>query len=236
MRVKNGNLVIVARRASDEERETCCNGPCGEGECEYTSGRIRTYNKFSVRPTYKKGTKKIRIDARIKMPLEEGLWPSFTMLPEDSPSNCSGCGYYGEWPQSGAITVAQRLDKSSEYTGGILYGGPPPNIAASVFSSKMKKDRRGYHTYSLIWTATSMTWKIDGKTVHKARSSKGGEREGWYTDAEDSRKNSPFDKPFYLMLNMAIGGDQSSATGEQIQNTLKSQKSMQVEYLRVCGK
>lgn len=234
--VKNGNLRIIARKASDADRQKCCNGPCQKDQCLYTSGRIRTYNKFAVRPTYNKGSRKVRIDARIKMPMGKGLWPSMVMYPEDSPATCASCGFYGDWASSGAITVAQRLNKDKNYTGGILFGGPPPNVVASTFSQKIPKDREGYHTYSLEWTPTYMKWKLDGKSVYKAKSSSGKTKPGWYTDAQTTNKNAPFDKPFYLLLNLAVGGDQTGASANQVKKTLSSPKKMEVEYIRVCAK
>ena len=236
VRVRNGNLKIIARRASDADRKKCCDGDCKEGECEFTSGRIRTFNKFAVNPSYNKGRREIRIDARIKMPAGEGLWPSFTMLPEDSPKTCSGCGFYGDWPSSGAITVSQKLNKQANYSGGILYGGPPPNVLASTFEKNLGKDVDGYHTYSLVWSPKTMIWKLDGKNVHKAKSSGGRDAPGWFTETQTDNKNAPFDKPFYLMLSLALGGDQTGASSQQVKQTLKSPQSMDVEYIRVCAK
>jgi beta-glucanase (GH16 family) len=102
------------------------------------------------------------------MPLGVGLWPSINLLPEDSPEFCLGCGYYGDWPQSGAITLSQRLNKDKDYTGGILYGGVAPSVAASTFSQKIASEPTGYHTYTLEWSSSKMKWKLDGKTVYTA--------------------------------------------------------------------
>ncbi|KAI8113276.1 hypothetical protein M9435_003280 [Picochlorum sp. BPE23] len=237
VRVSNGSLKIIARKASDDDRKTCCpSGTCKKGECEFTSGKVRTFNKFAVRPSWSSGSRTIRIDARIKMPVGQGLWPSFTLLPEDSPEFCLGCGYYGDWPQSGAITLSQKVNKDKEYTGGILYGGVAPDIVASTFSKKISDNLEGFHTYTLEWKPTSMKWKLDGKTVFKAKSGKGNPEKGWFSLSDKSEKNSPFDKPFYLVVGMALGGDQTGASPNQVRKTLKNKKSMEIQHIRVCSK
>jgi beta-glucanase (GH16 family) len=216
VRVSNGNLQIVARM---------------QGKT-FTSGKVRTFNKFAVRPV---GKETIRIDARVKMPLGVGLWPSINLLPEDSPEFCLGCGYYGDWPQSGAITLSQRLNKDKDYTGGILYGGVAPSVAASTFSQKIASEPTGYHTYTLEWSSSKMKWKLDGKTVYTAKSGQGNPEKGWYSLGQNATKNSPFDKPFYIMIGMALGGDQTGASAKQVQRTLKNPQAMQIEYIRVCS-
>lgn len=217
VRVSKGYLNIVGRR---------------DDTYNFTSGKVRTYGTFAIAPS---GKKQLRIDMRVKIPRGTGLWPSITMLPEDSPEYCLGCGPYGDWAQSGAITLAQRVNKVRSYSGGILYGGAPPQVSASTFEENMKKPTE-FHTFSLEWTATRMKWLLDGKTVYTAKSGKGDPSKGWYTMAETNSKNAPFNKPFYILIGMALGGDQTDASAAQLSKTLRKPQAMSVDYIRVCEK
>lgn len=218
VRVSKGNLQIIGRKDS---------------KYGFTSGKVRTYGKFSVAPS---GKQKIRIDIQVRLPRGTGLWPSLTLLPEDSPEYCLGCGSYGEWAQSGAVTLAQRLNKDRNFSGGILYGGPPPQVAASTFEKTMN-DPTGVHRYTLEWETTRMKWMLDGKTVYSAQSGNGDPSKGWYSlDESNTSKHAPFNKPFYILVGMALGGDQTKATPAQLSKTLKSPQSMYVDYIRVCEK
>ncbi len=234
-----GKLVISARRtATTAERVGCCGDkPCKSGECAFTSARLRTYGKYSVAPSWKDGSKTIRIATRMKFPVGKGLWPAFTLLPEQSPANCSGCGAYGGYSASGGITVGQSINDMKNVTGGIVYGGAFPN---SVYSNYVKKlnNREDYHEYVLEWTRRGMKWMLDGKVVHTALSGQGGTvPNGWFSTGVGAGPDSPFDKPFYMIVNMAVGGTYTgSPTKTQLAETLKKPKSLQVDYIRVCQK
>jgi beta-glucanase (GH16 family) len=217
VRVSNGYLKIIGRR---------------DDAYNFTSGKVRTYGTFAIGPS---GKKKVRIDMRVKIPRGTGLWPSITMLPEDSPEYCLGCGAYGDWAQSGAITLAQRVNKDMKYSGGILYGGAPPQVSASTFDENMNNPA-DFHTFSLDWTTTRMKWMLDGKTVYKAKSGRGDPSKGWYTMGDTKSKHAPFNKPFYILVGMALGGDQTEASAAQLSRTLRKPQAMSVDYIRVCEK
>lgn len=177
----------------------------------------------------------IRIQTRVRLPEGQGLWPSIWMLPAQSPANCSGCGAYGKWAASGAITLAQSTNLMNQATGGILYGGEYPAQTSSTFGAKLKDTSSGYHTFTFDWSLDKMRWVIDGKKVFEAYSGKGGSvSNGWFTNGAGAGKNSPFDKPFYLILNLAVGGTGTGATAEEVANTLVEPKEMGVDYIRVC--
>ena len=236
--VRDGALVLTARTATEEERLFCCaDGPCPPGNCTYTSGRVRTYNKFAVAPSTTGRTKTIRIQIRAQLPAGDGLWPALWMLPEDSPANCSGCGAYGSWAASGAITLAQGVNSMEAVTGGIAFGGAFPNQTSATYGADLRDTSSGYHDFALEWSLQRMRWFVDGKKVFEALSGKDGEvPNGWYTDADNAGPNSPFDKPFYLLLNLAAGGTATNASEDQVAETLAEPKEMRVDYVRVCSK
>lgn len=231
--------MLTARTTTDEEKVGCCDGgDCNPGECNYTSGRVRTYTKYSVVPKDTSGKKFIRVSARIQMPVGAGLWPSFSMLPEDSPENCSGCGAYGSWAASGAITVAQAVNDMKAMTGGINFGGPFPNSTSATFSAPLKSVPYNYHLFEIEWSLSKINWYVDGKKVFTVFSGKRGKvPNGWYTTGPGSGTNSPFDKPFYLIFNLAVGGTGvGSVTPDDIAAALAEPKQMKVDYVRVCTK
>ena len=232
-----GKLVITARTTTAATRVGCCEGgACKAGECLYSSARLRTYGKFSVAPTTKKGEQTVRIATRVKVPVGTGLWPAIWLLPENSPTNCSGCGPYGPWGASGAITIAQMANTMKNVTGGIAYGGPYPKTVYNSFVKPYKPNN--FHEFVLEWSRKQMTWYLDNKVIHTAKSSNNGTVPGgWYTTGPAATRDSPFDRPFYIIANFAVGGSGTGNPSTSVLNkTLKKPKSMQVDYIRVCKK
>ena len=201
--VDDGKLVIEAKRES-------------EGDCEYTSGRIRTITEdgevlFS--------TKYGRIEARISMPIEEGMWPAFWMMPVDNK--------YGMWPLSGEIDIVEargRID--DEINGTIHYGESMPNNKQNggeyIFVDGNIEE---FHVYAIEWLPDEIRWYVDD-TLYYATSN-------WYTVDENHQiidYPAPFDESFYLILNLAVGG--TFDEGILPSKDMKSEK-MYVDYVRV---
>lgn len=165
----------------------------------------------------------------MRLPAKTGLKPFMQMLPNDSPSNVLGAGHYGDWAQSGAITNVQRVNKEKGYTGGILYGGTSPNVAASTFAVKAMKDSTKAHTFSTEWSLSSIKFYQDGVKKYTAKN--------WYTnDTGKLPYGAPFDKPFYIMVGLGVGGDQTGATAAQVVKTLSKPQTFKIDYLQVCEK
>jgi hypothetical protein len=210
VRVSKGKLNLIARR---------------DGK-KITSGAVRTYRKVAVAPK-KNGA--IRVDVTMQLPSKIGLKPFVQMLPNESPSNVLGAGHYGDWSQSGAIINAQRTNTEKGFSGGILYGGVSPNVAASTFAVPNMKDSKGTHTFSTEWSLSSMKFYQDSKQVFKAKN--------WYTnDTGNVPKGAPFDKPFYIMIALATGGDQTGVTPAQVIKTLRKPQTFKIDYLQICEK
>ena len=236
--VATGRLVITARTTTPTQRKGCCNGTCTVGQCEFASARIRTHGKFAIAPTMKTGNKTVRIAVRAKLPVGKGMWPGIWMLPETTTTNCSGCGAYGPWPASGAITLVQGVNSMADISGGIAFGGASPNSAFNSYNVPFKRVSE-YHDFVFEWTLDSMKWFVDGKIVHTASrngSAVPGGGGGWFSNGPGAGPDSPFDKPFYLVVNLAVGGNPTGATKMQIKETLKIPKSLLVDYIRVCRK
>ena len=182
--VVNGNLVITAKK------ETA-------GSANYTSARMKTEGKKSF--TYG------RIEARLKMPAGQGLWPAFWMLG----ANIGSVG----WPQCGETDIMEHINTDS-----LFYGTAHWNNNGHVSSGgKTVATTNDYHVYDVEWTASSITWHLDGVAY-------------WKTDiAANTNNTTAFHLPFFIIFNLAVGG---SWPGPAVDNT-KFPASMYVDYVRV---
>lgn len=201
--VDDGKLVIEAKRES-------------EGDCDYTSGRIRTITEdgevlFS--------TKYGKIEARISMPMEDGMWPAFWMMPVDNK--------YGMWPLSGEIDIVEARGRvEDEIDGTIHYGESMPNNKQNggeyIFEDS---DIEEFHVYAIEWMPDEIRWYVDDKLYYVTSN--------WYTVDENHQMidyPAPFDQSFYLILNLAVGGTYDD--GVLPSEDMESEK-MYVDYVRV---
>jgi len=178
------------------------------GGYNYTSARITTQDRFAFRYG--------RIEASIKMPAGQGLWPAFWMLSQDSP--------YGNWAASGEIDVVEAVNLDGTGTNEIFstihFGGEFPNNTSSETRYTPSVDvTDDFHTYTLEWDATEMRWYIDG-TLYAMENS-------WSSTA--AAYPAPFDQPFHILLNIAVGGNFPGAPDA----TSVFPSTMEVDYIRV---
>ena len=169
----DGVLQITARRESAEGYN-------------FTSGRINTQDRFA----FKYG----RIEASIKLPSGQGLWPAFWMLSQDSP--------YGEWAATGEIDVVEAVNLDgtggNDIFGTIHFGGEfPANTSAETRYTPSVDVTEDFHTYAFEWDEFEMRWYFDG-VLYKVENS-------WFSSA--GAYPAPFDQPFYLLFNLAVGGN-----------------------------
>lgn len=203
--VNNGALNIVAKRESvTDQFGTILN---------YTSGKIKTLGKFSK--------KYGKVEVRAKLPEGKGLWPAIWMLPEKD--------VYGGWAASGEIDIMEAWGSNpNKVAGTIHYGGTWPN---NTYSGKEyhfpqgQSTSSGFHTYAIEWEPGEIRWHVDGVLYQT--------QNNWYTkDSNSGEKYSfpaPFDQNFYIILNLAVGGNWDGEPDETVNFT----KTMQVDYVRV---
>lgn len=163
VRVADGNLVITARKEP-------------YGGMNYTSARIKTQNLKSF--TYGK------IEARIKLPSGQGLWPAFWMLG----SNIDALG----WPKCGEIDIMERVNNNPHVNGTVHWdaGGHADYGRASG-----NLDFSQYHVYSIEWDSKYIRWFVDGQ-----------EYNAFYIE-NGTGNTEEFQRPFFLLLNLAVGGN-----------------------------
>src|SRR5690606_3638483 len=169
---------------------------------DYSSARLRTKGKGD----WKYG----RMEIRAKMPsVGEGVWPAIWMLPTDT--------IYGSWPHSGEIDIFESFQPgedgpqptggANEIHGTLHYGYSWPlnqNSGASYTPPANIWDE--FHTYAVEWEEGEIRWYVDD--VLFARNS--GNWFIYYWDGQETGYQvgegaQPFDQPFHMILNVALG-------------------------------
>lgn len=177
---------------------------CWYGPCEYTSARLITAGRFSQ--TYG------HFEASIRVPRGQGMWPAFWLLGDDV--------YTAGWPSSGELDVMENVGMEPGTAHGSMHA-PGHAGASSLHGSYTIPDGRAladdYHLYAIDWQPDSVTWSVDGEPYStKTRADVGGE--SW-----------PFDHPFFVILNVAIGGSWPGAPDA----STSFPQVMLVDYVRV---
>lgn len=188
-----------------------------QGDRPYTSGRILTRDKVSFTYGY--------FEARMKTPTGSGMWPAFWMLPQpSSPANSEN--EYGGWPANGEIDIMEAKGRLENKVDTTLHFGKAWDAHDYVTQeTTLSSNTDEWHTYAVDWTADAISWFVDGQkvlTVTKDR--------WWSQDASNQGKSQPFDKPFYIIFNLAVGGMYDSYN--QPDGSFTS-AAMYVDYVRV---
>lgn len=167
-----GHLVITARK------ENPAGYQCWYGSCQYTSARLNTAGKFNAQYGH--------VEARMKIPRGQGMWPAFWML--GTPVN---------WPDSGEIDVMENVGFEPSTVHGTIHGpgySGSGGIGAGYSLPGGQAFADAFHTFAVDWAPDSITWSVDGN-VYQRR-----------TPADLGGKTWVFNKPFFLILNLAVGG------------------------------
>lgn len=188
-----------------------------QGDRPFTSGRILTRDKASFTYGY--------FEARMKTPTGSGMWPAFWMLPQpSSPDNSEN--EYGGWPANGEIDIMEAKGRLENKVDTTLHFGKAWNEHDYVTQeTTLSSNTDEWHTYAVDWTAGAISWFVDGQkvlTVTKDR--------WWSQDVSNQGKSQPFDKPFYIIFNLAVGGMYDSYN--QPDGSFTS-AAMYVDYVRV---
>lgn len=234
--VSDGTLKIVAKLAE---------GATGEDD-DYTSARLTTQNKGD----FQYG----RIEMRAKLPMGQGSWPAFWMMPTDS--------VYGGWPKSGEIDImeavnlgAMRDDGTPETNiyGTLHYGaGPSSDNTGGAYSDI--DPAADFNNYAIEWQEGEIRWYVNGVLFATQRQSElsykstgevsGLAHRGWYAEFYDIAtgelttdwSSAPFDQDFFIILNLAVGGNWPAAVNEGGVDTSFFEgagQTLEVDYVRV---
>jgi beta-glucanase (GH16 family) len=171
----------------------------------YTSARLKTTGLFA--PTYGK------IEARLRIPFGQGIWPAFWMLGEDIRT--------AGWPRCGEIDILENIGKEPLTVHGTVHGpgySGGKGIGKPFELGSGKRFADDYHVYGVEWKRDSIEWFVDGKAYFKVTPASLPEGSKWV-----------FDHPFHMLLNVAVGGNWPGNPD----GTLQLPQQMVVDYVRV---
>ena len=153
------------------------------------------------------------IEASIKLPKGKGTWPAFWMMPVN----------FRSWPADGEIDIMEEVGYHPDYVSSSLHANDHVHSNGTQVTHEMKcPGAEGeFHTYAILWTAKNITTYVDGN-VQLSYDNRGLGRNDW-----------PYDDPFYIIFNLAWGGDWGGAQGVD-ESALPA--TMEVDYVRVFQK
>ena len=183
--VKNDNLLIIARKESF-------------GGYNYTSARMKTQGKQSW--TYGK------IEANLKIPVGQGIWPAFWMLG----SNISSVN----WPACGEIDIMEHINADNVLHGTVHWQS---NGNQADYGTTTTFDASKYHVFGIEWDSLAIKCTLDGKQYMAI------------SIANNAGNTQAFHKPFFILLNLAVGGNWPGNPN----GTTVFPDTMAVDYVRV---
>jgi beta-glucanase (GH16 family) len=172
----------------------------------YTSARIDTARRFSQ--------KFGRFEARIKLPAGRGIWPAFWLLGD----NFKSAG----WPSCGEIDIMENIGSEPAINHGSMHGPgySDGHDLTATYTLPRGQLSDGFHTFSAEWEPAKVSFYVDGN-LYETR-----------TPADIPGKHWVFDRPFFIILNVAVGGD---FPGSPDASTVFPQR-MLVDYVRVYSR
>ena len=181
----------------------------------YTSGRISTQNL----KTFTYG----RFEVKAKVPKGQGYLPAFWLMANDE-------NVYGQWPRCGEIDCMEVMGQDTNKLYGTIHYGNPHAESQGTYTIKdgEKSFSDDFHTFTCDWEPGKITWYVDGIKYH--------EESNWHSTTEGQGTltyPAPFDQPFYIILNLAVGG---SWVGNPNETTNFKNNPFVVDYVRVYQK
>lgn len=184
-----------------------------DGSVSYTSGRVNTRNKQN----FKYGL----FEARAKVPKGKGFLPAFWMKPADET-------LYGQWPRGGEIDIMEVLGHETKTTYGTIHYGNPHGQSQGKYTLENGTFSDEYHDFAVEWEPGRIIWYVDGKKIYTENN--------WYSASVGQGEftyPAPFDQPFYVILNLAIGGNWP---GNPDGNTGFENSAFYIDYVRIYQK
>lgn len=154
---------------------------------QYTSAKLLSKRPDGGRQTFRYG----RMEARLKLPSAQGVWPAFWMLPEPN-----------QWPRTGEIDILEAKHRAPRLLNGTIhYDANGWQHTGTEYTAPVDLSQ-DFHVYAVEWSPARIQWFLDGKLLYTA------------TPATTVGRAWPFDDGnFYLILDSAVGGPETGFTG-----------------------
>lgn len=181
-----------------------------EGNDYYTSGRVNTQNKRDF--TY--GI----FEAKLKVPEGVGYLPAFWLMSTDE-------NVYGQWPRCGEVDIMEVHGSETTTNYGTIHYGNPHNQSQGTYTLEGDTFSDSYHVFTVEWEPGKISWYLDGNLYHT--------ESDWYSVTEGQGEltyPAPFDQPFYIILNLAVGG---SWVGYPDETTDFENARYEIDYVKV---
>lgn len=178
--------------------------------CFKNNGKVYSGRVYAKKST---GWKYAYVEAKIKLPSGKGTWPAFWMMPVN----------FTSWPHDGEIDIMEEVGYHKDYVSSSLHAdGHVHSNGTQVTKEVYCKGAEGdFHVYGMEWTGSYFQFYVDGaKTLY-------------YKNPGTGVRDWPYDAPFYVILNLAWGGDWGGSQGVD-ESALPA--TMEVDYVRVFQK
>lgn len=165
----------------------------------YTSARLITKGKAHWQYGF--------MEVRAKLPCGLGTWPAIWLLGDnDIP-----------WPGNGEIDVMEQVGLYPDQITGTIHTTATAGTSGDGSAIMVEDACEAFHKYQLTWTPESITIAVDGTAFHH------------YENQGNGSDSWPFDGPFYLILNLAIGGEMAGPTVDDSIFPVQ----MEIDYVRI---
>ena len=168
----------------------------------YTSAKLQTKGLHS----WKYAT----VEVRAKLPKGRGTWPAIWMMSENMK----------DWPRDGEIDIMEHVGYNHGFVHASIHTEKYNHIINTQITDTIEVPTvsEQFHVYKMDWNKQGITMYVDGEKYYHVEKKKGG-YDAW-----------PFDQPFYLILNQAVGGNWGGKEG--VDSTIYPQ-SFLIDYVRV---
>ncbi len=208
VRVADGKLILQAHKEDYQE-------------ASYTSGRVHSRGRGDI--LYG------RIDIRAKLPAGQGLWSALWMLPTDPYHYSTTCEDGEEWqgnpdcdawPNSGEIDIMEHVGYDMKRVHSTVHNYRFFSSGPDLRNASIEvEDVTGFHVYSLVWKPDQISVLVNGVEFYR------------YLKQDGDWRDWPFDQPFHLIMNLAVGGLWGRAGGPIDPEVFPA--SMEIDYVRV---
>ena len=168
---------------------------------QYFSGRINTKDKIE----FQYGT----VEVRAKLPKGKGVWPAIWMLGSDISET--------HWPSCGEIDIMEYVGKTAGEIHTTLHTKDSYGLSKNTKITNVRNLENEFHNYKMDWDENQIQFSIDSELVYS------------FAPEEKTEEIWPFDKPFYLILNLAIGGHFG---GFEVDNSIFPQEFV-IDYIKI---